>query len=99
MFKQVWHVAATPPNDKFQFTYFAHKLNSFETAPKKLLASDSRLRPDRWALEKGDLSKAGTAKSRSLSLSLSYMYVDMLVNTGMLSVENNKQSNHNPIGQ
>ncbi|KAK4408804.1 Oxysterol-binding protein-related protein 3C [Sesamum angolense] len=53
--KEVWRVATAPPNDKFQFTYFAHKLNSFDTAPKKLLPSDSRLRPDRWALEKGDL--------------------------------------------
>ncbi|MBA0881588.1 hypothetical protein Goshw_019077 [Gossypium schwendimanii] len=70
--KEVWHVADTPKNDKFQFTYFAHKINSFDTAPKKLLASDSRLRPDRFALEKGDLSKAGSEKSRSLfSLSLS----------------------------
>ncbi|XP_022868698.1 oxysterol-binding protein-related protein 3C-like, partial [Olea europaea var. sylvestris] len=67
--KEVWHIAETPANDKFQYTYFAHKLNSFDTAPKKLLASDSRLRPDRWALEKGDLSKAGAEKSRSLSLS------------------------------
>ncbi|MFQ6662722.1 hypothetical protein Gotur_030478 [Gossypium turneri] len=31
---------------------------------EKLLASDSRLRPDRFALEKGDLSKAGSEKSR-----------------------------------
>ncbi|XP_051134320.1 oxysterol-binding protein-related protein 3C [Andrographis paniculata] len=61
--KEVWHVAESPPDDKYQFTYFAHKINSFDTAPKKLLASDSRLRPDRWELEKGDLSKAGTAKS------------------------------------
>ncbi|KAL8531462.1 hypothetical protein ACS0TY_008164 [Phlomoides rotata] len=61
--KEVWHLAPAPPNDKFQFTHFAHKLNSFETAPKKLLASDSRLRPDRWALEKGDLAKSGSAKS------------------------------------
>ncbi|CAA2993270.1 oxysterol-binding -related 3C [Olea europaea subsp. europaea] len=61
--KEAWHVAETPANDKFQYTYFAHKLNSFDTAPKKLLASDSRLRPDRWALEKGDLSKAGAEKS------------------------------------
>jgi hypothetical protein len=62
--KEVWRVADTPKNDKFQFTHFAHKLNSFDTAPKKLLASDSRLRPDRYALEKGDLSKAGSEKSR-----------------------------------
>ncbi|MCO5581874.1 hypothetical protein L7F22_035763 [Adiantum nelumboides] len=62
--KEVWKVAETPANDKFQYTYFAHKLNSFETAPKKLLASDSRLRPDRYALEVGDLSKAGIEKTR-----------------------------------
>ncbi|GMH23075.1 hypothetical protein Nepgr_024918 [Nepenthes gracilis] len=61
--KEVWRVADPPEDDKFQFTHFAHKINSFETAPKKLLASDSRLRPDRYALEKGDLSKAGTEKS------------------------------------
>ncbi|XP_074295075.1 oxysterol-binding protein-related protein 3C-like [Silene latifolia] len=61
--KEVWHVADTPQNDKFQYTHFAHKINSFETAPKKLLASDSRLRPDRFALEMGDLSKAGAEKS------------------------------------
>jgi hypothetical protein len=61
--KEVWHVADVPPNDKFQYTHFAHKINSFDTAPKKLLASDSRLRPDRYALELGDLSKSGTEKS------------------------------------
>ena len=68
---QVWRLAEVPENDRFQYTYFAHKINSFDTAPKKLLASDSRLRPDRYALEKGDLTKAGSEKSRSLSLSLS----------------------------
>ncbi|GFZ18033.1 OSBP(oxysterol binding protein)-related protein 3C [Actinidia rufa] len=61
--KEVWRVATVPENDKFQYTHFAHKINSFETAPKKLLASDSRLRPDRYALEKGDLLKAGAEKS------------------------------------
>ena len=65
---QAWRVADAPKNDKFQYTYFAHKINSFDTAPKKLLASDSRLRPDRYALEQGDLSKAGFEKSRSFSL-------------------------------
>lgn len=64
---QVWHIADVPPNDKFQYTHFAHKLNSFDTAPRKLLASDSRLRPDRYALEMGDLSKSGTEKSRFIS--------------------------------
>ncbi|KAL8036641.1 hypothetical protein ABFS82_12G168100 [Erythranthe guttata] len=62
--KEVWRAAEAPKNDKFQYTYFAHKLNSFDTAPKKLLPSDSRLRPDRVALEQGDLSKAGSEKSR-----------------------------------
>lgn len=61
--KEVWHLADTPKNDKFQYTHFAHKINSFDTAPKKLLASDSRLRPDRYALEMGDLSKSGAEKS------------------------------------
>lgn len=62
--KEVWRVADVPKKDKFQYTHFAHKINSFDTAPKNLLSSDSRLRPDRYALEKGDLSKAGLEKSR-----------------------------------
>ncbi|KAG5376331.1 hypothetical protein IGI04_040927 [Brassica rapa subsp. trilocularis] len=53
----VWHVADVPKNDKFQYTHFGHKINSFDTAPSKLLASDSRLRPVRYALEQADLSK------------------------------------------
>lgn len=57
-------MADVPKNDKFQYTHFAHKINSFDTAPAKLLASDSRLRPDRYALEQGDLSKAGAEKQR-----------------------------------
>lgn len=62
--KEVWRVADVPSNDKFQYTHFAHKINSFNTAPNKLLPSDSRLRPDRYALEMGDMGKAGTEKSR-----------------------------------
>uniref|UniRef100_A0A7N0UJU2 Oxysterol-binding protein n=1 Tax=Kalanchoe fedtschenkoi TaxID=63787 RepID=A0A7N0UJU2_KALFE len=62
--KEVFRVADVPKDDKYQYTYFAHKINSFSTVPRKLLASDSRLRPDRYALEKGDLSKAGFEKSR-----------------------------------
>lgn len=61
--KEAWKLADAPKNDKYQYTHFAHKLNSFDTAPKNLLASDSRLRPDRYALEKGDMSKAGSEKS------------------------------------
>jgi len=45
-------------------THTLLKINSFDTAPKKLLPSDSRLRPDRYALEKGDMSKSGAEKSR-----------------------------------
>ncbi|KAK8534619.1 hypothetical protein V6N13_081057 [Hibiscus sabdariffa] len=56
---QSWRVADAPKNDKFQYT---HKINSFDTAPKKLSA---RSRPDRCALEQGDLSKAGFEKSSS----------------------------------
>ncbi|KAL2229485.1 oxysterol-binding protein-related protein 3A-like [Sesamum indicum] len=62
--KEVWRAADAPKNDKFQYTHFAHKINSFDTAPKKLLPSDSRLRPDRLALEHADLSKAGLEKTR-----------------------------------
>ncbi|KAL1546332.1 Oxysterol-binding protein-related protein 3A [Salvia divinorum] len=62
--KEVWRAAEFPKNDKFQYTHFAHKLNSFDTAPKPLLPSDSRLRPDRLALEHNDLSKAGAEKAR-----------------------------------
>ncbi|XP_030529049.1 oxysterol-binding protein-related protein 3A-like [Rhodamnia argentea] len=62
--KEAWRVAEAPKNDKFQYTYFGHEINSFNTAPKKVLASDSRLRSDRYALEQGDLPKAGAEKSR-----------------------------------
>lgn len=63
-FVQVWKCNEFPKGDKFQHTYFANELNSFKTAPQGLLASDSRLRPDRYALEMGDLGKAGTDKTR-----------------------------------
>ena len=71
---QIWRVAPTPQGDKYQYTHFAHKINSFDTAPKKLLASDSRLRPDRYALEKGDMSKSGAEKSRYFPLSSTLLY-------------------------
>ncbi|KAF9598670.1 hypothetical protein IFM89_029920 [Coptis chinensis] len=56
--KEVWKIADIPQNDKFQYTHFAHKINSFDTAPRKLLASDSRLRPDRYALDLEDKQRA-----------------------------------------
>ena len=64
MFVQIWRVADAPKGDKFQYTNFAHTINSFDSAPPRLLASDSRLRPDRYALEKGDLYRAGIEKAR-----------------------------------
>ncbi|KAG0598242.1 hypothetical protein M758_12G056900 [Ceratodon purpureus] len=62
--KEIWRVTDVPKGDKYQYTHFAHTVNSFDSAPPRLLASDSRLRPDRYALENGDLSRAGTEKAR-----------------------------------
>ncbi|MCL7045848.1 hypothetical protein MKW94_010179, partial [Papaver nudicaule] len=60
----VWRVGDTPKTDKLPYTFFGDKINSFDTAPEKLLPSDSRLRPDRYAYEKGEQSKAGSEKIR-----------------------------------
>ena len=59
---ELW--AATPPlaGDGYGFTAFAHSLNGAVSAPPGLLASDSRLRPDRVALQAGELGAAGVAK-------------------------------------
>jgi hypothetical protein len=57
MFVQIWRVADVPKGDKYQYTHFAHTV-----------ASDSRLRPDRYALENGDLSRAGAEKARYPSI-------------------------------
>ena len=62
--EEVWHVAEQPKGDKFQYSKFAHHINSFESAPPGLLPSDSRLRPDRAALEHGDMHKSAVEKSR-----------------------------------
>ena len=58
----VW--TATPPlaGDAYGFTAFAHSLNSGATAPPGVLLSDSRLRPDRRALQDGERGRAGAAK-------------------------------------
>lgn len=61
--QEVWKCTEQPKGDKFQYTHFAHVINSFDTAPQGLLPSDSRLRPDRYALEMGDMSKAGSDKT------------------------------------
>lgn len=59
---EVWRKNPLPTNDKFQFTNFANKLNSFDSAPANLLPSDSRLRSDRMALQNRDLNKAAFEK-------------------------------------
>eukprot|EP00218_Dolichomastix_sp_CCMP3274_P008035 CAMPEP_0170144230 /NCGR_PEP_ID=MMETSP0033_2-20121228/13371_1 /TAXON_ID=195969 /ORGANISM="Dolichomastix tenuilepis, Strain CCMP3274" /LENGTH=450 /DNA_ID=CAMNT_0010380719 /DNA_START=58 /DNA_END=1410 /DNA_ORIENTATION=+ len=61
--RSVWAATPKPEGDKYGFTKFAHFLNSFESAPSSgVLASDARRRPDRVALEQGDLAAAGAAK-------------------------------------
>eukprot|EP00243_Klebsormidium_subtile_P003389 TRINITY_DN16775_c0_g1_i1.p1 TRINITY_DN16775_c0_g1~~TRINITY_DN16775_c0_g1_i1.p1 ORF type:complete len:536 (-),score=173.66 TRINITY_DN16775_c0_g1_i1:232-1839(-) len=60
----IWKLAEVPKNDKYDYTYFAHMLNSFETAPKPVLASDGRIRGDRLALERGNTKKAGSDKTK-----------------------------------
>ncbi|QHO23283.1 Oxysterol-binding protein-related protein 3B [Arachis hypogaea] len=66
---QVWHVADIPKDDKFDYIYFMHKLNSFDTDPRKLLPSNSHLRPDRYAVEMGNTTKSGAKKSKSFTIS------------------------------
>ncbi|KAI3874020.1 hypothetical protein MKX03_029170 [Papaver bracteatum] len=61
--KEIWRAPDVPVKDKYHFTSFSHKVNSFDTAPRQVLSSDSRLRPDRYALEKGDLSKVSHEKN------------------------------------
>ncbi|GBG60555.1 hypothetical protein CBR_g8578 [Chara braunii] len=62
--EKIWEVAPAPENDKYSYTYFAHKINNFDSSPKHMLPSDSRVRPDRLALEKGDSSTAAAEKHR-----------------------------------
>mmetsp|Transcript_4819 Transcript_4819/g.7496 ORF Transcript_4819/g.7496 Transcript_4819/m.7496 type:complete len:444 (+) Transcript_4819:134-1465(+) len=53
------------PESSFKFSNFTLKLNGMTPEYEKVLPpTDSRLRPDRLALEKGDMSVAGTEKSR-----------------------------------
>jgi len=53
----LWTKEAMPKDrDKYGFTHFARHCNSAAGCPPGLLASDARLRPDRAALEAGDLN-------------------------------------------
>lgn len=57
---RLWECKEKPQGDKYGFTYFARMLNNGKgLAP---LPSDSRRRPDRAALEWGDVGTAGAEK-------------------------------------
>lgn len=57
----LWKASENPKAD-YGFTQFARLLNKFDSAPRNMLASDARLRPDRQALDDGEMGKAGSAK-------------------------------------
>uniref|UniRef100_M4CZG6 Oxysterol-binding protein n=1 Tax=Brassica campestris TaxID=3711 RepID=M4CZG6_BRACM len=63
--KKVWKVAEAPKKDKYQYTHFAHKINSFDTAPSKLLSYDSRLRPRHWRYDQSCLEERQRAEKRT----------------------------------
>ena len=61
--KVLWTKEPMPADPtKYGFTKFSFLQNSSKTAPKGVLASDSRIGPDRVALEKGDDTTAGAKK-------------------------------------
>ncbi|KAK9843175.1 hypothetical protein WJX74_008032 [Apatococcus lobatus] len=57
---RLWECAPKPAGDKYSLTYFARRLNVGKGLSP--LASDSRRRPDRAALEGGDHGSAGQEK-------------------------------------
>ncbi|KAI7842034.1 hypothetical protein COHA_004235 [Chlorella ohadii] len=58
---RLWTCREKPADDPYQFTHFAHELNSCEGGINPL-PSDSRRRPDRALLELGNSSDAAVAK-------------------------------------
>lgn len=60
----LWEAKQPIEDDPYNFMEFTHHLNSTASAPKEkaLLASDSRYRPDRAALEKEDNGEAQSQK-------------------------------------
>jgi len=61
----IWKKPEPNAFGKYKLTEFAAKLNVMDAKYEMLLpVTDSRLRPDRRALERGDMSNAGIAKSR-----------------------------------
>ncbi|KAF8064627.1 ORP3B [Scenedesmus sp. PABB004] len=61
--RRLWTCAAKPEDDPYGCTHFAWDLNSCKFLSKPPLASDSRRRGDRHALEKRELSAAGAEKA------------------------------------
>mmetsp|Transcript_42534 Transcript_42534/g.51663 ORF Transcript_42534/g.51663 Transcript_42534/m.51663 type:complete len:456 (+) Transcript_42534:189-1556(+) len=62
---ELWKGNSIINDDAYGFSKYTHWLNSMESAPRGgagLLPSDSRLRPDRVGLEKGDNGAAQSAK-------------------------------------
>lgn len=62
--RRIWTCTPKPQGDWYGFTQFAHKLNGCDFLRRAPLASDSRRRLDRAALEKGDMGAAGSEKYR-----------------------------------
>jgi len=61
----LWKKALKNPDNKWGWTKFNDNLNYMSDAYKAVLPpTDSRLRTDRWYLEKDDLEKAGIEKHR-----------------------------------
>ena len=62
--RTLWTVDPMPEDGggKYGFTSFLRRMNGAESCPPGLLASDSRLRPDRVALEAEKSAEAGAAK-------------------------------------
>ena len=61
--QRLWTCAPKPEGDYYGFTAYAHKLNACEGIAEPL-ASDSRRRRDRLALEAGEMAAAGSEKHR-----------------------------------
>mmetsp|Transcript_32697 Transcript_32697/g.77552 ORF Transcript_32697/g.77552 Transcript_32697/m.77552 type:complete len:457 (+) Transcript_32697:79-1449(+) len=61
---RLWTCAPKPEKTKYNFTEFAMRLNTVPEGAPEPLKSDSRRRPDRAFLVKGDASAAGEHKHR-----------------------------------
>lgn len=62
--RRLWICTEKPKGDYYSFTSYAHKLSQCDGLKRPPLPSDSRRRPDRAHLYKGDSGKAGSDKHR-----------------------------------